>query len=96
MLMSSIRTARARTMHTTRQVVRRLFAGPRWSAGLRGLSACRGQGTVEYVGIVIVVGVLLVALKAGMGDQGGTIAHKISKSVSDAIQNVMESKGGKG
>lgn len=61
---------------------------------LRGLSGCRGQGTVEYVGIVIVIGVLLVALKAGMGDQGGTIAHKISKSVSDAIQGVMEGKGG--
>ena len=54
------------------------------------LSSARGQGTVEYVGIVIVVGVLLVALKAGVGDSGHAIAGKISKSVSDAIQNVME------
>jgi hypothetical protein len=45
---------------------------------------------------VIVIGVLLVALKAGMGDQGGAIAHKISKSVSDAIQTVMDGKQSKG
>jgi hypothetical protein len=85
--MSSFRTTYARVAGTARRATRGLFA-------LRGLSGCRGQGTVEYVGIVIVIGVLLVALKAGMGDQGGTIAHKISKSVSDAIQNVMEGKGG--
>jgi hypothetical protein len=84
MHMSSFRTTYARVRGSARRA-------------LRGLSACRGQGTVEYVGIVIVIGVLLVALKAGMGDQGGTIAHKISKSVSDAIQNVMDNKGsGKG
>jgi hypothetical protein len=40
--------------------------------------------------------VLLVALKAGMGDQGGAIAHKIPKSVSDAIQTVMDGKQSKG
>ena len=45
---------------------------------------------------MIVIGVLLVALKAGMGDQGGTIAHKISKSVSDAIQGVIEGKSARG
>jgi hypothetical protein len=56
----------------------------------RQLADVRGQGTVEYVGIVIVVGVLLVALKAGVGDSGHAIASKISKSVADAIQNVME------
>jgi hypothetical protein len=55
----------------------------------RQLASARGQGTVEYVGIVIVVGVLLVALKAGVGDAGHTIANKISASVSDAIQTVM-------
>jgi hypothetical protein len=83
MFMSSIRTACARVARSTRALV-------------RDLSACRGQGTVEYVGIVIVIGVLLVALKAGIGDQGGTIAHKVSKSVSDAIQTVMDGKGSKG
>jgi hypothetical protein len=60
------------------------------------LASGRGQGTVEYVGIVILVGALLIALKAGMGDKGGTIAHKISTSVSNAIQDVMDSKKGTG
>jgi hypothetical protein len=95
MLMSSIRTTCARTAHRTRHAVRNLLAQRR-RTGLRRLADCRGQGTVEYVGIVIVIGVLLVALKAGMGDQGGTIAHKISKSVSDAIQTVMDGKQSKG
>jgi hypothetical protein len=93
--MSSIRTACARTAQRTRHAVRSLLA-QRWRSGPRRLADCRGQGTVEYVGIVIVIGVLLVALKAGMGDQGGAIAHKISKSVSDAIQTVMDGKQSKG
>jgi hypothetical protein len=96
MLMSSIRTACARTARRARAAVRNLRAAPRVRAGHRRLADCRGQGTVEYVGIVIVIGVLLVALKAGMGDQGGAIAHKISKSVSDAIQTVMDGKQSKG
>ena len=94
--MSSLRTACARTARTTLHAVQRLLAGTIAKGGVRGLASTRGQGTVEYVGIVIVIGVLLVALKAGMGDQGGTIAHKISKSVSDAIQGVIEGKSGKG
>jgi hypothetical protein len=60
--------------------------------GWRRLASARGQGTVEYVGIVIVVGVLLVALKAGVGDTWHAIANKISASVSDAIQTVMDGK----
>jgi hypothetical protein len=96
MLMNSIRTACAWTARRTRETVRGLLAAPSWSSGRRRLADCRGQGTVEYVGIVIVIGVLLVALKAGMGDQGGAIAHKISKSVSDAIQTVMDGKQSKG
>jgi hypothetical protein len=90
--MSSIRTAWRQTARRTRDAI----AMPRGRNGPRRLADCRGQGTVEYVGIVIVIGVLLVALKAGMGDQGGAIAHKISKSVSDAIQTVMDGKQSKG
>jgi hypothetical protein len=91
--MSSIRTAWTQTARRTQDAIRALRPVPRWR---RRLADCRGQGTVEYVGIVIVIGVLLVALKAGMGDQGGAIAHKISKSVSDAIQTVMDGKQSKG
>jgi hypothetical protein len=96
MLMISIRTACAHAARATRHAVGGLLTEPDWSGRLRRLTSARGQGTVEYVGIVIVIGVLLVALKAGMGDQGGTIAHKISKSVSDAISNVVEGKSAKG
>ena len=94
--MSSIRTAWTQTARRTRDAIRALRAVQRWRSARRRLAGCRGQGTVEYVGIVIVIGVLLVALKAGMGDQGGAIAHKISKSVSDAIQTVMDGKQSKG
>lgn len=94
--MSSLRTACARTARTTLHAFYWLLTGPTRTRRLRGLTSSRGQGTVEYVGIVIVIGVLLVALKAGMGDQGGTIAHKISKSVSDAIQGVIEGKSARG
>jgi hypothetical protein len=94
--MSSIRTAWTQTARRTHAAIRALRPVPRWRSRRRRLADCRGQGTVEYVGIVIVIGVLLVALKAGMGDQGGAIAHKIPKSVSDAIQTVMDGKQSKG
>jgi len=65
--------------------------------GLRRLAASRGQGTVEYVGIVIVVGVLLVAVKAGIGKSGAhDIAAKISSSVTQAVQDVVGAKGKSG
>ncbi len=64
-----------------------------WCHGLRRLAASRGQGTVEYVGIVIVVGVLLVAVKAGIGKSGAhDIAAKISSSVTQAVQDVVGAK----
>lgn len=92
---SLVRTCAARMRRTNRWA--HAIWPARWRAACTRLATSRGQGTVEYVGIVIVIGVLLVALKAGMGDQGGAIAHKISKSVSDAIQNVMDNgKGSKG
>jgi hypothetical protein len=79
--MSSFRTTYARVSGSARRA-------------LRGLSACRGQGTVEYVGIVIVIGVLLVALKTGVaGKHGGQVGEKLTKAVSDAIDSVMKKDG---
>jgi len=48
----------------------------------------RGQGTVEYVGLVLLIGVLLAAvLKAGKeaGDSGiaSSIVSKLKKTISD-------------
>jgi hypothetical protein len=84
MRMTSLRTT------CTRRALRARRALQRW---LGSLAATRGQGTVEYVGIVIVIGVLLVALKAGIGDQGDAIGKKISKAVSGAIESVAQGKG---
>ena len=67
--MNSIRTACAHAARVTRNAVGGLLTEPDWGGRLRRLTSSRGQGTVEYVGIVIVIGVLLVALKAGMGDR---------------------------
>jgi hypothetical protein len=82
--MSSLRTSCARRTLRARRLLHR------W---IGSIAATRGQGTVEYVGIVIVIGVLLVALKAGVGDQGDAIGKKISKAVSGAIESVVQGKG---
>jgi len=89
--MNRIRTTGAHAVRRTHRAAQRLVVAPRWSAGLRRLRTCRGQGTVEYVGIVIVIGVLLVAVKAGVGGAAASaLGKKISTSVSNAIQHVMD------
>jgi hypothetical protein len=88
--MNRLRTAGAHAVHRTHGTAQRLVIAARWS-GLRRLRTCRGQGTVEYVGIVIVIGVLLVAVKAGVGGSAASaLGKKISTSVSNAIQHVMD------
>jgi hypothetical protein len=85
----------ARTRTHARRLQQRAEA--LWCRGLRRIAASRGQGTVEYVGIVIVVGVLLVAVKAGIGKSGAhDIAAKISSSVTQAVQDVVGAKGKSG
>jgi hypothetical protein len=57
---------------------------------LRGrLARRRGQGTVEYVGIVLAVGTLLLALATPMGHLAGPIAAKIAAAVKDAIDTTV-------
>jgi hypothetical protein len=88
--MNRIRTAGAHRAHCMHSTAQRLVIAARWSR-LRRLRTCRGQGTVEYVGIVIVIGVLLVAVKAGVGGSAASaLGKKISTSVSNAIQHVMD------
>ncbi|GAB3676927.1 hypothetical protein [Angustibacter aerolatus] len=44
----------------------------------------RGQGTLEYVGIAVLIGVIMVALfKLKMGE-------KVSKAVEDAFKKISE------
>jgi hypothetical protein len=89
--MNRIGTAGAHAVRRTHTAARRLVIAARSSARLRRLGTCRGQGTVEYVGIVIVIGVLLVAVKAGVGGAAASaLGKKISTSVSNAIQHVMD------
>lgn len=44
-----------------------------------------GQGTVEYLGILVAVGALLIAVKTGMR---GSIATRVTNQISDAIDSV--------
>ena len=57
----------------------------------RALAAERGQGTVEYVALILLVaGIFAAVVAAGGGDAGGKIAGKISSE----IQNQINSVGG--
>jgi hypothetical protein len=73
-------------MHTLRNLL------DRWNDGCRRLASTQGQGTVEYVGIVLVVGALLLALKSGLGHGATTsISSKLISAVSQAIATVAGS-----
>ena len=58
------------------------------------LRRSRGQGTVEYVGIVIAIGALLLALGGVFGTTGiaKPIAAKITAAVSHAIDGMAAAK----
>jgi hypothetical protein len=67
--------------------LRKLVA--RWNDGCRRLASTQGQGTVEYVGIVLVVGALLFALKGGFTHTStAAISSKLVSAVSQAIASV--------
>ena len=58
---------------------------------VRSLAAERGQGTVEYVALILLVAAIFAAVvSAGGGDAGKNIAGKISQE----IQNQINSVGG--
>jgi len=55
----------------------------------RHLAADRGQGTVEYVALILLVaGIFAAVVAAGGGDAGSKIATKISKEIQDQINSV--------
>ena len=54
----------------------------------RGLRE-RGQGTVEYVGIVLAVGALLLALAGPLHGLANPIAKKVASAVSHAIDDTV-------
>ena len=59
----------------------------RWRAARRGGE--RGQGTVEYVGLILLVAVILAGVvKASGGLKDSTIAEAVIKKLKAAIDDV--------
>ena len=62
---------------------------------VRVLQAERGQGTVEYVGIVLAVAALLVAVAAAIDNKvGGPIATALVRRLQEAVTQVGAAKHG--
>jgi hypothetical protein len=61
------------------------------------LRRSRGQGTVEYVGIVLAVGALLLAFTSALPRQAATsVAKKVEAAVVKAIDNTVGGGSGDG
>ena len=56
------------------------------------LGSCRGQGTVEYVGLILLVSLLMVGMVAAMkgfsGESGLDIAEVIVAKIKSAVQAI--------
>ncbi len=59
---------------------------------LRGLSSERGQGTVEYVGLILLVSLLMVGMVASLkgfnGAQGKELAEVIVTKIRQAVSKI--------
>jgi hypothetical protein len=62
-------------------------------AALTRARAAHGQGTVEYVGLILLVAVILAGVvKASGGLKDSTIAEAVIKKLKGAIDSVGEGK----
>ena len=61
----------------------------------RHLRDTRGQGTVEYVGIVLAIGALALALVGPLRGKATPIANKVATAVTNAIDTTT-TDGGRG
>jgi hypothetical protein len=53
-----------------------------------------GQGTVEYVALMLLVaGILGAVVLAGKGLDGGKIAQLVSDKIKDAVSGITDQKG---
>ncbi len=50
----------------------------------------RGQGTVEYLGLVLAIGALLLAVSVQVKGGGAGIGGQISKSMLQAISSITQ------
>ncbi len=59
---------------------------------IRALAGERGQGTVEYVGLILLVSLLMVGMVAAMkgfsGKQGLELADVITNKIKEAVDKV--------
>jgi len=73
-------------------VARLLFAVQTASGRLLSQPARRGQGTVEYVGLILLVALLMVGMVAAMkgfqGKQGLELAQTIVDKIREAVGQV--------
>ena len=72
-----------------------MFRSITFRVAVRTLQAERGQGTVEYVGIVLAVAALLVAVAAAIDNKvGGPIATALVHRLQEAVTQVGNAKRG--
>ena len=68
------------------------YAGARAHLARRRLAEQQGQGTVEYVGLILLVSLLMVGMVAGMkgfsGTQGSELASVIVDKIRAAISKI--------
>jgi Flp pilus assembly pilin Flp len=68
------------------------YAGARAHIARRRLAGEDGQGTVEYVGLILLVSLLMVGMVAGMkgfsGTQGSELASVIVEKIRAAISKI--------
>ncbi len=59
---------------------------------LRGIASERGQGTVEYVGLILLISLLMVGMVAAMkgfnGKQGTELAEVIVAKIKQAVNKI--------
>lgn len=47
-----------------------------------------GQGTVEYIGLLLLLAGVFAAVAAGKGNVGSTLAKKITTEITEAVETV--------
>ncbi len=57
---------------------------------VRQMTDRRGQGTVEYLGLVLAIGALLLAVSVQVKGGGAGIDGQISKSMMQAISSITQ------
>ena len=57
-------------------------------AALATMNHERGQGTVEYVGLIMLIAAILTVVLATSGVKGGEVAEAVVKKLKGAIEDV--------